>query len=111
MPSKFFGSLASGRPVIFSGTNDSAIAHWIEEFKVGWVLNERLTERVAAELLELRTRPEKLQELQRHCHRIYHEHFCRDRVIDEWNRELRALLAGAAPRSNGIPSDRVFETA
>jgi glycosyltransferase involved in cell wall biosynthesis len=100
VPSKFFGSLASGRPVIFSGSNDSALARWIEEFKIGWVLNEHSQEAVAVELLELRHRPEKLQDLQRHCHRVYQEHFSRNRVMEEWDRELRALLAGAGPRSN-----------
>ena len=93
VPSKFFGSLASGRPVIFSGTNDSAQAQWIEEFKIGWVLNERTQERVAAELLELRSRPEKLQELQQHCFHVYHKHFSRNSVLDEWDRELRALVS------------------
>ena len=54
VPSKFFGALASGRPVIFSGTNDSALAQWIEELKIGWVLNEHTQDRVAAELLAIR---------------------------------------------------------
>jgi glycosyltransferase involved in cell wall biosynthesis len=95
VPSKFFGSLASGRPVIFAGPDDSAIARWIEEFEIGWVLNERTQERVAAELLSLRDRRDRLRDLQHHCHRVYQEHFCRKRVSDEWDRDLRALLAGA----------------
>jgi glycosyltransferase involved in cell wall biosynthesis len=104
VPSKFFGSLASGRPVIFSGTSDSAVAGWIEEFKIGWVLNEHSQEGVAAELLELRHHPEKVQDLQRHCHRVYHEHFSRDSEMDEWNRELRALVSSDhdLPKANPI---------
>ncbi len=98
VPSKFFGSLASGRPVIFAGTEESAVARWIEQFKVGWVLNERTQERVAVELLELRQRPGRLQDLQRHCHRVYHQYFSRDHVIAEWDRELRALLPGGGQR-------------
>src|SRR5215467_1882251 len=31
VPSKFFGALAIGRPVLFLGSRDSAIARWIEE--------------------------------------------------------------------------------
>ena len=45
VPSKFFGSLAAGRPVVFAGGPDSAIARWIHEFGVGWVLT---TDNVAA---------------------------------------------------------------
>src|SRR5690606_25618685 len=32
VPSKFFGALAAGRPVLFAGSADSAIARWIEDF-------------------------------------------------------------------------------
>ena len=39
VPSKFFGALAMGRPVLFIGAADSAIARWIEQFGVGWVLS------------------------------------------------------------------------
>ena len=38
VPSKFFGALAAGRPVLFVGSRRSAIAHWIEEHRVGWIL-------------------------------------------------------------------------
>jgi glycosyltransferase involved in cell wall biosynthesis len=99
VPSKFFGSLASGRPVIFSGSSDSALARWIEEHKIGWVLNDQTQERVAAELLELRNSRAKLQALQQHCFEVYHEHFSFASIMDEWDRELRALLPGATKLS------------
>ncbi len=35
VPSKFFGALAAGRPVLFEGSPESAIAHWIREYNVG----------------------------------------------------------------------------
>ena len=50
VPSKFFGSLAAGRPVVFAGGPDSAIAGWIREFGVGWVLTADNVAEVAAEL-------------------------------------------------------------
>src|SRR5262249_23919267 len=34
VPSKFFGSLAAGRPVIFAGEPRSAIARWIRQYNV-----------------------------------------------------------------------------
>src|SRR5262249_20400445 len=30
VPSKFFGSLAAGRPVLFAGSRDAAVARWID---------------------------------------------------------------------------------
>ena len=103
VPSKFFGALASGRPVIFSGSNDSALARWIEEYNIGWVLNERTQELVAAELLELRNRPEKLQDLQQRCFQVYHEHFSRDSVVEEWDRQLRELVSSKLDPTKAEP--------
>jgi len=38
VPSKFFGALAAGRPVLFEGSVDCSIARWIKEHRIGWVL-------------------------------------------------------------------------
>jgi glycosyltransferase involved in cell wall biosynthesis len=94
VPSKFFGSLAAGRPVVFAGGEDSAIAGWIREFDVGWVLTTDKVAEVAADLRSLAGDPSRLFELQRHCHRVYHEHFSWRAVTDGWDRKLRALVKG-----------------
>jgi glycosyltransferase involved in cell wall biosynthesis len=92
VPSKFFGSLAAGRPVIFAGSRESGIARWIDEYKVGWVLDEQSQDGVAAQLRALAADTGKLGALQRHCHHVYQKHFCRRRVMDDWDRELGQLL-------------------
>jgi glycosyltransferase involved in cell wall biosynthesis len=104
VPSKFFGALAAGRPVLFAGPRDAAIARWIEEYSVGWVLDERSADTVAERLRGLAAAPDRLAELQRHCHRIYREAFSRRRVMDQWHHELTALLeARDGPRSGPEP--------
>ena len=75
VPSKFFGSLAAGRPVVFAGGPDSAIAGWVREFDVGWVLTADNVAEVAADLRSLAGDPTRLAELQRRCHAVYHQHF------------------------------------
>jgi colanic acid biosynthesis glycosyl transferase WcaI len=100
VPSKFFGSLAAGRPVLFAGSRESAIGRWIEEFQVGWVLAEDTREAMAATLLELFTRPAKLASLKNHCREVYQESFSRRRVMDQWDSQMKALLpqfAGCCP--------------
>ncbi len=92
VPSKFFGSLAAGRPVIFEGSRDSAIAHWITEHQVGWVLDQSSQAAVVAALQALAGAPEKLADLQRHCQRVYRERFSRQRIIDAWDHELRQII-------------------
>jgi glycosyltransferase involved in cell wall biosynthesis len=92
VPSKFFGALAVGRPVLFEGSPDSAIARWIQQFNVGWLLTAESEERVAAELAELSRAPESLAALFERCHQAYASHFSKQSVLNAWDRELRSLL-------------------
>ena len=101
VPSKFFGALAVGRPVLFAGPRDAAIAGWIREYGVGWVLDHESLSEVAAALRDLAKAPKRLLELQRRCHAVYQEHFSRRRVMDEWNRQLLALLPSGRIGGNG----------
>jgi hypothetical protein len=95
VPSKFFGSLAAGRPVIFAGSADSAIARWIGEHRVGWVLDHSSLGRVADDLRLLAASKKDLHSLQERCHAVYHAHFSHCKVMDLWDQELRALLKPA----------------
>jgi glycosyltransferase involved in cell wall biosynthesis len=96
VPSKFFGSLAAGRPVIFAGAREAALARWIEAYGVGWVLDRHSVEKVARDLERLVQCREELACLQRRCHEVYHAHFSRRRMMDRWDQELRALLQSEA---------------
>lgn len=95
VPSKFFGNLAVGRPVIFAGSRKSSIARWIEEHQVGWVLADDADsmERIALELKQLSQNPHKLRDMQQRCHRVYQTYFTREACIDRWDAELKALIA------------------
>jgi glycosyltransferase involved in cell wall biosynthesis len=97
VPSKFFGALAAGRPVLFAGSSDSAIARWIDEYQVGWILNLDSLDKIAAELRRLASEPEQLKKLQEHCLYVYQTHFCRRRVMDEWHCQLSLLLDARSP--------------
>jgi colanic acid biosynthesis glycosyl transferase WcaI len=117
VPSKFFGALAVGRPVLFAGSPDSSLAHWIREHKVGWVLTAATFEATCAELRHFCKEPGQLQAMFQHCRSVYANHFAKESVVDQWDRELRGLLetqgalsgqeldlatpAGAPAESNG----------
>lgn len=92
VPSKFFGSLATGRPVVFAGSPDAAIARWVKEFDIGWLLTTDTIDAVAGELRTLANDPKLLRELQGRCHRVYRQEFARDHVIDGWDAELRRIV-------------------
>ncbi len=100
VPSKFFGALAIGRPVLFIGSASSGVAGWIEEFHVGWVIDTEHSSdtayqlqlgRIVRELKELAEDPPRLQGLFRHCHSVYQANFTRQRILNLWHRELVAL--------------------
>ncbi len=94
VPSKFFGSLAVGRPVIYAGPADSAIAGWIREYEVGLVLNPDNLDQAAQELAFLANHKERLAVWQENALQAYQQHFSKKRVMDRWDAALRALLAG-----------------
>ncbi|MFO0812971.1 MAG: glycosyltransferase family 4 protein [Gemmatales bacterium] len=93
VPSKFFGSLAAGRPVLFAGEPDSGLAHWIREYHIGWELRESNLDSTADSLKQLAQEPGTLAEMQVRCHRVYLEHFSRQAIMTQWDSALRALIA------------------
>ena len=93
VPSKFFGALAMGRPVLFVGSSDSAIARWIQELKVGWVLDRSRVQNVALDLIRWSQCPAEKIRLFQHCHEVYQREFSRRRSIDRWDDSLRSLLS------------------
>jgi colanic acid biosynthesis glycosyl transferase WcaI len=92
VPSKFFGSLASGRPVIYEGAPDSDVGRWINQLKTGWVLTEQTLAQIAVTLAEFCQGRKKLDDLYPHCHDVYQKYFLKDKIIDDWDGELRRLL-------------------
>lgn len=89
VPSKFLGSLAVGRPVIFAGPADSSIALWIKKYEVGWVINDdESIKNMAATLIELSRHPDTLADLQKRCQEVYFNHFSKSISLAEWGQLL-----------------------
>ena len=107
VPSKFFGALAIGRPVLFEGSEDCSIAGWIREYRVGWVLGQHNVDAVAAELLALAASPEQMATLRRRCHALYQEKFSRSCGINQWDQALRQVTSASVERAHELaPSER-----
>ncbi len=92
VPSKFFGGLASARPVLFAGPTDSALARWIQEHRVGWVLNEGSLPRIADELRTLARDATPLKTMRDRALALYRGRFSYEQTLDGWDRSLRGLL-------------------
>ncbi|MCX7424601.1 MAG: glycosyltransferase family 4 protein [Planctomycetia bacterium] len=92
VPSKFFGSLAAGRPLLYAGAPNSAIKTWIDQYRVGYVVNNSSICQIADELCDLADKPTLLQEMQLNAVKCYQENFSRDKVIDGWDEFLQRIL-------------------
>jgi glycosyltransferase involved in cell wall biosynthesis len=108
VPSKFFGALAAGRPILFVGSLDSSLARWIKQFQIGWVLTSSNLQQVAEELLAYRASEELAQAMGRRCFEVYREFFSRDSQIDKFDKAIRSLLECHHPNREQ-PADRSKE--
>jgi glycosyltransferase involved in cell wall biosynthesis len=91
VPSKFFGAIAVGRPVLFEGSEKSCIAEWIRQYKVGWVLTLGNMEKMKSEILAFSENVDRKQDMFKHCWRVYQENFSKNAVISNWVKELQSL--------------------
>jgi glycosyltransferase involved in cell wall biosynthesis len=107
VPSKFFGALAAGRPVLFIGSQESSIASWIKMYGVGWVLEANNQSQIVAELDHFANRPEELAGLFERCHRVYQKHFSRSHVIGRLEGQMRDLVTGQDTDFHRTPAEAV----
>jgi len=93
VPSKFFGSLASGRPILYAGPEDSSIAEWIRMYKLGYVLTKENIDKIAEKLIDLSKSPrEKVLKMGVNAFNIYKENFSKEKILDKWNEFLLSLI-------------------
>lgn len=100
VPSKFFGALAAGRPVIFAGPEDSSVARWTRELDVGVVLPAEATTPAspgAAQVVRAAiARQARDGAWSSHCREVERTRFSRETGISHWCR-----LVGETGRKSG----------
>jgi glycosyltransferase involved in cell wall biosynthesis len=98
VPSKFFGALAVGRPVLYAGPGESEIARWIARHGVGLSVGEddQAVEAIADRLQALAGAPAELGAWQANARAVYRREFSKQVVNDRWNALLRELVAARA---------------
>ncbi len=93
VPSKFFGSLAVGRPLLFHGPKDSAIGYWIEKFNIGASLTEHNLDKIANDLIRFAEAPQLLEQWKQNAFNAYTNNFSKKIIIDKWDELLMLTLA------------------
>lgn len=92
VPSKFFGALAAGKPVLYDGAPESDIGIWTNEFDLGIVLTDDNLEGAAQRLIGFAENKEDLLEWQQKVLGTYKERFSRKKALDRWDRVMRSML-------------------
>lgn len=92
VPSKFFASLAVGRPVMYAGPADSEIARWIAAHQVGLHLTEENVPAVADRLHQLMDDAADQARLRGRAFDVYRREWSKAVTNDRWDRLLRDLV-------------------
>jgi colanic acid biosynthesis glycosyl transferase WcaI len=82
VPSKFFGSLAVGKPVLYAGRAESDIGQWIQKYDCGLLLDQSNINEVAEQLIEYTKEDTKknLTKWQKNAFEAYKQHFSKNRL-------------------------------
>jgi colanic acid biosynthesis glycosyl transferase WcaI len=97
VPSKFFASLAIGRPILYAGPADSEIARWIAEYDLGLHLTDGNVDAVAERLHHLTDDAAALGRWRDNALAVYRREWSKQVTNDRWDALLRELIAARAP--------------
>jgi glycosyltransferase involved in cell wall biosynthesis len=105
MPSKLYGALAAGRPVVFIGDPEGDVARIVQD-GLGLVAPPDRMPALAAEIRALRRDPARLARMGAAARRAY-QRSPRDASLEAWARCLRAaaLPAAARPLAEPVPAE------
>jgi glycosyltransferase involved in cell wall biosynthesis len=92
VPSKFFGSLAAGRPLLYSGTSDSCIAKLIKEDELGFIVKMDNINIIANKLEALSHNKSELFQMQQHTFIFYNTYFSKKIQWMQWDKCLRSFI-------------------
>ncbi|MFW6114531.1 MAG: glycosyltransferase family 4 protein, partial [bacterium] len=92
VPSKFFGALAMGKPLLYEGTPKSCIREWISEEGIGFYITENNIQEIADKLEALALNSTALAQFKKNAFDLYRQRFSKQVVMDGWNDFLNELV-------------------
>lgn len=93
VPSKYYGVLAAGRPVIYVGDPEGDLAREIVRCDCGRVVAPGDAVELARQLRSLRADPGECRRLGSHARRLSEERYTRRAALQRWQQLLSALAA------------------
>jgi len=99
VPSKFFGAIATGNAILFSGSKDSGLSIWTKEFNLGYHLNGNNINEVADILCEISNNPNLISKMRQNAFNAYKNHFSKNIICDGWDNLLKTTI-GITTKAN-----------
>lgn len=91
VPSKVYGILAAGRPVVFIGAEDGEIARLLQDNECGTAVACGDAERLAGTLRQMKSDPARTREQGHRARALFDRRFTLDRAVSSWNAMLTDL--------------------
>jgi glycosyltransferase involved in cell wall biosynthesis len=98
VPSKTYGIMASGRPILFVGDTSSTAARLVKKYRCGEVLESGESERLAEVIAHWATNREELSAIGSAARRAFEERFDRPQAVDAYMQTFKKCMI-AAPKS------------
>jgi glycosyltransferase involved in cell wall biosynthesis len=95
VPSKTYGILASGRPILFVGSPESDVARVVDEAECGVIADPDDGATLARVILGLRSEPARLARMGANARRAAEERYDRRHATRRWGMAAQTLLTGA----------------
>ena len=92
VPSKFFGSLAAGKPLLYCGTPDSCIAELIQKESFGFFIEMKNIQNIADRLEELSKSKSDLRNMQENAFLFYKTNFSKKSQYIKWDKCLKEYI-------------------
>lgn len=92
VPSKFFTCIATGKPVLYSGSEDSSISNWIKKYNLGFQITENNIDEVAIKLSSISLDQSMIFDLKNRAEQIYYKEFSKNVICNRWYKILKGEL-------------------
>jgi colanic acid biosynthesis glycosyl transferase WcaI len=97
VPSKFYGVLAAGRPVLFVGARNGELAKIVQEIGCGFAVESGDVERLMDRILHLASNPKLCAIMGFRGREAFEERWSKDQAIEKWTKALNSIFdAGPA---------------
>jgi glycosyltransferase involved in cell wall biosynthesis len=91
VPSKFYGVLAAGRPVVYVGPRDTEVARVIASASCGVLIAQGDSAALVQAIQSLRADPTLVEAMGRRARVAFERDYTRDRACDRWHELLRRI--------------------